>query len=68
MQVDERAELRGRVLGDLAIMDLLMTVMADHSYDQADDPRYAGYVQTMLNDQKAAIEAANSDMTVKYHP
>jgi hypothetical protein len=54
-------EEKDRVLGDLAIMNLLMTVMADHSYDQADDPRYAGYVTTMLNDQKAAIEAATSE-------
>jgi hypothetical protein len=53
-------EDKARVLGDLAIMNLMMTVMADHSYDQADDPRYAGYVQAMLTDQKAAMEAANS--------
>jgi len=54
-------EEKDKVLGDLAIMNLMMTVMADHSYDQADDPRYAGYVQTMLADQKAAIDAASSE-------
>ena len=54
-------ELKDKVAKDLAIMNLMMTVMGDHSYDQADDPRYAGYVQAMLNEQKAATEAANSD-------
>ncbi|WP_145033807.1 hypothetical protein [Caulifigura coniformis] len=54
-------EEKDKVLGDLAIMNLMMTVMADPSYDQADDPRYAGYVQTMLADQKAAIDAAGSE-------
>ncbi len=50
-------EEKDNVIGELAIMNLMMTVMADHSYDQADDPRYSGYVQTMLADQKAAQEA-----------
>jgi hypothetical protein len=59
-------EEKERVLGDLAIMNLLMTVMGDHSYDQADDPRYAGYVQSMMNDQKAAIEAATSENFESY--
>jgi hypothetical protein len=54
-------EEKDRVLSDLAMMNLLMTVMGDHSYDQADDPRYAKYVETMLSDQQAAIEAANSE-------
>jgi hypothetical protein len=54
-------EEKDRVLNDLYIMNLLMTVMADHSYDQADDPRYGKYVETMLADQKAAIEAANAE-------
>lgn len=54
-------EEKDNVIGELAIMNLMMTVMADHSYDQADDPRYSGYVQTMLADQKAAQEAAASE-------
>jgi cytochrome c556 len=54
-------EEKDKVINDLSIMNLMMTVMADPSYDQADDPRYAGYVQAMLADQKAALEAANSE-------
>jgi len=54
-------EEKDRVVGDLAIMNLMMTVMGDPSYDQADDPRYVGYVQAMLADQKAALEAANNE-------
>jgi hypothetical protein len=54
-------ESKDKVLKDLAIMNLMMTVMGDSSYDQADDPRYVGYVQAMISDQKAALEAANSE-------
>lgn len=54
-------ELKDKAAKDLAIMNLMITVMSDHSYDQADDPRYAGYVQAMLNEQKAASEAASGD-------
>ncbi|HVJ88107.1 MAG TPA: hypothetical protein VM452_20755 [Caulifigura sp.] len=51
-------EEKDKAVNELAIMNLMMTVMADHSYDQADDPRYAAFVKTMLADQKAASEAA----------
>ena len=51
-------EEKDKAVNELAIMNLMMTVMADHSYDQADDPRYAAFVKNMLADQKAASEAA----------
>ncbi len=54
-------EEKEKVLRDLAIMNLMMTVMGDHSYDQADDPRYATYVQAMITDQQAALEAATGE-------
>ncbi len=54
-------EMKERVAIDVAMMNLMMTVMADHSYDQADDPRYVQYVQAMMSDQKAAAEAASSE-------
>lgn len=45
---------------ELAMMSVLITVMADESYDQASDPRYAAYVKTIVGQQKAADEAATA--------
>ena len=53
-------EEKDKVIRDLAIMNLMMTVMADHSYDQADDARYVAYVRSMMAEQKAATEAATA--------
>lgn len=54
-------EEAARAQHDLAIMTLLMTIMADPSYDQADDPRYVEFVQKIVGQQKDAAEAAAAD-------
>jgi len=43
---------------ELSIMSVLITVMADESYDQASDPRYAAFVSKIVEQQKASDEAA----------
>jgi hypothetical protein len=54
-------EEASRTQHDLAMMTLLMTIMADPSYDRADDPRYVAFVQTIVGQQKEAAEAAAAD-------
>jgi hypothetical protein len=49
-----------KIQSDLAVMMFLMTVMADPSYDRADDPRYVEFVKTINEQQKTALEAAKS--------
>lgn len=54
---DRLKEDQEKVHEELAIMTLLMTVMADPSYDRADDPRYQGFVDAIVGQQQAAAAA-----------
>jgi hypothetical protein len=51
-------EQQADVLHDLTMMNVLMTVMVDPSYDRADDPRYVEFARVLVGLQTEALEAA----------